>query len=381
MSVLSLLNLSAAFDTIDHDILLKRHYITFGIQGTALDWFRSYMANRLQTVVVEGIKSKTVPLEHGVPQGSVLEPVLFSLYTEPLNNFISRQGCTYCKFADDTQLGNTGPLSKFEETKLELELSLDEVGSLMISNKLKLNEDKTEAIKIATRNKLKHLESRTGINIETNNIPFTPHVKNLGVYLDSELNTNSKIGNVYSLPFLEIRRIGRVQKLLSLKSAIQLTCSRVLTRIDYCNSLLAGVAKEQKQRLQSVQNTMAKILIRRKRRDHAKPALRELHWLPVEQRIDYKNCYFSLHAFFGHIPPYLSDKLTICSPSRSLRSASKQLLTVPRSKMKTAGMKSFSYQAPVIWNNLPIEVRDSRALHTFKRSLKTHLFEQAFSEI
>ena len=102
--LLSLLDLSAAFDTIDHEILLKRLEVTFGIQSNALLWFKSYLHNRKQTVVVDGVKSEWYDIKYGVPQGSVLGPILFTLYMQPLSGVINKHNVSYHFYADDTQL-------------------------------------------------------------------------------------------------------------------------------------------------------------------------------------------------------------------------------------------------------------------------------------
>ena len=376
VSILSLLDLSAAFDTIDQDILLKRLETSFGIEGIALKWFKSYMTGRKQTVCVNGTKSESVPLEYGVPQGSVLGPILFSLYTQPIAELVEKNECVYHKFADDTQIGNAGTPSNFDEVRGKIEDCIDEVGMWMSCNRLKLNEDKTEALKIGTKAKCKSVQC-DGIKVGNNEIPFKPHVKNLGVYLDSHLDMTRQVSHICSSTYLEIRRIGKIRKLLTLKTAKQLTCARVLSRIDYGNALLAGAAKTQISRLQKVQNSAAKMILRKKRRDHAKPLLAELHWLPVEQRIQYKLSTLAYRHFEGSLPPYLSERLTTYVPARTLRSASESLLCAPIPNLKTAGERAFNYQASKTWNSLPPELRQSKSLQSFKKNLKTHLFRSA----
>ena len=183
-----------------------------------------------------------------------------------------------------------------------------------------------------------------------------------------------QVSHICSSSYLEIRRLSKIRKLLTLKTAKQLTCARVLSRLDYGNALLAGAAKEQISRLQTVQNSAAKMILRKKRRDHAKPLLATLHWLPVEQRIQYKLSTFAYRHFEGSLPPYLSERLTTYVPARVLRSSSDSLLSIPIPNLKTAGERAFNYQASKTWNSLPTELRQSKSLQSFKKSLKTHLF-------
>ena len=194
------------------------------------------------------------------------------------------------------------------------------------------------------------------------------------MYLDSHLDMTRQISHICSSSYLEIRRLSKIRKLLTLNTAKQLTCARVLSRLDYGNALLAGAAKEQIFRLQKVQNSAARMILRKKRRDHAKPLLAELHWLPVEQRIQYKLGTLAYRHFEGSLPPYLSERLTTYVPARLLRSSSDSLLCTPIPKLKTAGEKAFDYQASKAWNSLPSEVRQSKSINSFKKNLKTHLF-------
>ena len=207
---------------------------------------------------------------------------------------------------------------------------------------------------------------------------FQDNMKNLGVYLDPQLNMKKQVSNICRLSYLEIRRIGKIRKHLKVDTAKRLACARVLTRLDYCNSLLAGVAKDQINRLQKAQNSAAKMVLRKKRRDRATPLLAQLHWLPVEQRISYKVGTLAYRHFDETLPPYLSDKLHRNKSSRTLRSSEKLQLSTTKVNLKTAGGRSFKFQAPHIWNSIPLQVRQSPSYNSFKNNLKTHLCKSFF---
>ena len=153
VSILSLLDLSAAFDTIDHSILIDRLRTTFSCSGTVLDWFSSYLVGRTQSVFV-GHESTPSALKYGVPQGSVLGPVLFTMYTQPLSTVIRKSGHLYHFFADDSQLHNSTVPPDFPALSCSLRDCIEDVAMWMSENKLKMNDDKTELIAIDTKSKL-----------------------------------------------------------------------------------------------------------------------------------------------------------------------------------------------------------------------------------
>jgi hypothetical protein len=149
IAVLALLDLSSAFDTIDHAILLHRLQFVFGVDGTVLAWFRSYLTERSQVVSVSGSRSSPRHLLFGVPQGSVLGPILFLLYVQPLSDVIGRQPVSHHAFADDTQMYKADSIDQAANVVQSMNQAIVHVKSWMTTNKLKLNDDKTEGMLVA----------------------------------------------------------------------------------------------------------------------------------------------------------------------------------------------------------------------------------------
>ena len=377
VSVAAFLDQSAAFDTLDHHILLQRLSSTFGISSLALQWIESYLSSRTQAVTVNGIMSHSVPLLFGVPQGSVLGPLLFTLYTQPLSQIIQDNHFLYHKYADDTELQKASPPSDFTSIRDDTANCIADVKQWMNDNKLKLNEDKTELLAVADRFRLNQVD-KSHIQIGSSVVPFQPSAKYLGVHLDETLSMDVHISAVCRLCNFHLRKISSIRQFLSVESVSQLVSSMILSRLDYCNSTLSGLPSVSLNRLQKVQNHAARLILRKRKTDHVSPLLKELHWLPVEARIKYKMCVLAFKHFQGTLPPYLSNKLQSYTPSRTLRSSAEKLLKVPKYNLKTSGLRTFHVQATLCWNSLPSGLRDSPSLPTFQKKLKTHLFSSHF---
>ncbi len=380
--MLVLLDLSAAFDTIDHDILIDRLQNYTGIQGQALRWFRFYLSDRYHFVYLNGESSQLSPVKYGVPQGSVLGPLLFSIYMLPLGNIIRKYGISFHCYADDTQLYiSTRP----DETSKLFKLTecVKNVKDWMTNNFLLLNSDKTVILLIGPKNSTQNLLDYN-LHLDGCTVTSSP-VKNLGVILDSNLSyfhsyleNQNHISNVTKTAFCHLRNIVKLRNILPVSDAEKLVHAFMTSRLDYCNALLGGCPASSINKQQIVQNAVARVLTRSRKYDHITPILQSLHWLPIKYRISYKTLLLTYKALNGLAPAYLTSLLSRYNPTRSLRSQNSGLLVVPRIAESTKGGTAFSYLAPKLWNSLPDNIRGSDTLSLFKSRLKTHLFSQAF---
>ena len=379
ISVLVLLDLSAAFDTIDHKILLLRLEHEVGIRGTALSWFKSYLSDRYQFVNVNQQSSLHSSVSHGVPQGSVLGPILFMLYLLPLGNVIRNHNINFHCYADDTQLYFSIKPDQINQID-RLNSCVSDIRSWMTENYLLLNADKTEVILLGPEKLRASLEGQIPV-LDNVSISFSSTVRNLGVTFDQDLNFKAHINQACRTAYFHLRNIAKIRNILSKNDAEKLIHAFVSSRLDYCNSLLAACPKSSLKSFQLVQNAAARLLTRTKRREHITPVLKSLHWLPVESRIKFKILLLTYKAVNGLAPSYLQELVVSYLPTRALRSQTAGLLVVPKVSKSTIGGRAFSYQAPVLWNQLPDLVKKADTVTAFKSRLKTFLFETAYGQV
>ena len=376
-AVLIGLDLSAAFDTINHGILAQHLHSRFGVSGAVLEWIRTYLNGRTQYVKV-GDESSAQSLSNvGVPQGSVLGPFLFSVYVSPISDVISSYGVQYHQYADDTQLYTAVKSGADTHSIKNLEQCATAVRNWFLCNGMLLNPDKSEVLLVAGRAQAQTFAGGSGVSVAGSDIKFAVQLKSLGVMLDQSLSFDQHVRNVVKASNFHIRALRHIRPLLDQTVANTVACSIVSSRLDYCNSLLYGTSGKNLAKLQRVQNTLARVVTGAVRRDHITPVLQDLHWLPVAERVQYKVALITHKVLAPRQPRYLGDIVTPYKPGRELRSSS-QLKLVGRSTNKVVGSRAFSYSSTTVWNSLPQQLRAVTNLATFKSRLKTHLFKVAF---
>ena len=382
---LILLDLSSAFDTIDHSILLNRLENRFGVTGVVLRWFESYLSDRTQCVLVDSYESNHVTLTCGVPQGSRLGPVLFTLYTAPLEDILEKHGVNFMLYADDTQLYITCkcPFSVIAN----LEECIDEIRLWMCDNLLMLNDSKTEVMLFsscyADRGNTIH-PTVDCLRVGESIVQITTSVKNLGVLFDKHLTMKEHIKGICQAASFGLYKIGRIRKFLDQASTEKLVHAFITSKMDYCNSLLLGINDNDLKKLQLIQNAAARIVTRHRKFDHITPILAELHWLPIAKRIEFKVLLLTYKILNGLAPSYLETLLKSYVPKRTLRSGEKYLLDMAFARKTNEGTvfygkRNFKVMAPILFNKLPASLKVCPTIECFKSRLKTYLFRECFT--
>lgn len=377
VTALTLLDLSAAFDTIDHTLLLDTLSSFFGLKSIALSWINSYLSNRSQCINITGTLSESMSIPYGVPQGSVLGPLLFSLYTTPLSDIIGKHNVDHHLYADDTQIYTCFSPEHCPESLETIKNCLNDVQEWMHCNKLKLNPDKTEFLLLGNQIQTDKCKTHFPCNILGYNFTMATKVKNLGFYFDTAFQFHYHISQVCKCCFYHIRDLRRIRKHLSLPTATALANALVCSRLDYCNSLFNGINGKDLTKLQRIQNCLSRVVTKATRFSSSVPLLKSLHWLPIKSRIIFKMCLLTFKALTTNQPQYLRQLLSERHSGRNLRSDSKTLLTIPKCFSKSAS-RSFSVFAPVTWNKLPLDIRQADSILQFKSRLKTYLFKSAY---
>ena len=195
--------------------------------------------------------------------------------------------------------------------------------------------------------------------------------------IDQNLTMTNHINNVVSTAFMKLRELYFYRRFLSKDSLIVLVHAFITSRVDYCNSLFTGLPNVLLRKLQSVLNASARLISGTRKYDHISHVLKDLHWLPVKQRIKFKLLLTVFKCLNGSAPLYLRRRLNLANNPK-LRSFKKKLLVVPQSKTKLYGDRRFSVAGPRYWNLLPQEIRLSSSIDIFKSKLKTFLFKEAY---
>ena len=282
-------------------------------------------------------------------------------------------------YADDSQIYINFDLNQVaaDEAKCKLESCLADIRTWMKENKLQLNESKTELLIITLSRQSYKIDVKS---VKVGNCEVEPanKARNLGATFDSHMTLKPHVSAIVKSCNYQLRRIGLIRKYLSRDASEKLIHAFITSRLDNGNSLLYGLPDYLTDKLQRIHNTAARILTQTKKFDHITPTLRDLHWLPVKNRIIFKILILTFRCLHGLAPAYLSQLLHPYLPARSLRSSNLLLLKITKTRSKSYGDRAFQNSAPKIWNSLPLNIRQCETLASFKSKLKEHLFKESY---
>ena len=367
-TIMLMLDLSAAFDTVDIDKLLSILKREIGVRGKALQWFSNYLKGRKQTVIINGTISDPLFVLFGVPQGSVLGPVLFNIYIRSLSRMIDNYGYITGGYADDNHVMKSFPLSlQFNVISSDIPQIVTMISTWMSKFALKINPDKTEIIVFYPPSLSRSVIINGTILADGTCIRFSSSVKYLGVYFDPQLTLRSHINHVSSRCYLLLRNIGRIRSILSQSQIEVLVHAVISSKIDYCNSIYYGINKDAISALQKIQNAAIRMIFKFKKRYSVSQYFAKLHWLKVEQRVYYKIILLVFKCVYNRAPTQLIDKIVNYKNTDTLTLKCVQFNT-------KAGRRSFSYIGPRLWNEVPYRIKALSDVEAFKKQLKTLLF-------
>ena len=200
---------------------------------------------------------------------------------------------------------------------------------------------------------------------------YSPNsAKNIGAWFDTVMSMDKQINSICQSAFYHLRNIAQISRHISFRNCETLIHA---SKIGHYYILLSGLKQDQVRKLQYVQNSATRLLTGTRKHEHITPVLRDLHWLPVHERICFKILLMTFKCLNQLAPSYLSDLLIHYRPSRTLRLSDKELLVQLRCHLKTYGERAFSFIAPKLWNALPLSIKRCNSAESFKSTLKTYL--------
>lgn len=346
------LDLKKAFDCVDHSILLTKLY-NYGIRGYTLDWFQSYLTNRVQMCKVDQAISNKRIIKCGVPQGSNLGPLLFLIYINDLPNCLSTS--TASMFADDTNISTHDTSADGIQERLNTDL--ESVHQWLLANKLTLNKEKTEYMIIGSRQRLSNIINDPKIQLGETTIKRVNHSKTLGVVVDEQLSWKKQIDNVVTKVSKGIGMMRRMKKFVPKSTLVRVYNAIILPHFDYCSLVWDNCSDYLIEKLQKFQNRAARVITGRTYETRTSDVLEELDWQPLMKRFEANKSVFMYKIRNNKLPPSMMSMFDIKENSKyNLRSNNNDYAL---DKPKTNFMKkSISYAAASVWNNLPKKAKE-----------------------
>ena len=354
------IDLSKAFDTIDHTILLTKlqHY---GIRGITLDWFKNYLTNRVQFVSIENVNSSNGYITCGVPQGSILGPLLFLIYINDI--CCSSSVLNFILFADDTNLFYSS--KSITELQQVLNNELAALSEWFKANRLSLNIDKTSYILFCANNARRVPELSFELFIESIKVKRVESCKFLGVYLDEKMTWKNHIEQITSKMSKTVGIISRTKHILPKYVLHTLYYTMIFPYLHYCNIVWASTYPSRLEKIFVLQKRIIRIISACKYRDHTSNCFKELHILKFPDINFLQTALFMFKVDRNLLPSHLIKSFYQNSEIHHYctRSSDNYHLESVNTNMKRF---SFNHKGPILWNSIPPSIHALNNINKFK---------------
>ena len=364
LSLLLMLDLSKAFDSVHHQILMNK-CLKLNIDPF---WFEDYLSNRVQSVRIKSVLSSSREVRFGVPQGSILGPLLFLIYINDTPQFI--RDCLLVQYADDTQIILTGDIDEIDEMTSKAENILMNAKTYFNGNGLLLNENKTQCIFFGSRQYISRIPEDTRIKFNDTLLVPSKKVKNLGVYMDSNMTFSVHIDELYRKVTGTLLYLNRVNDSFDSDCRVMVVQSLVLSILNYCLKVWGSTNKTQMDRVQKLQNFAGKVAIGgAKKYDHVTPILEKLQWLRMDKKYFYDICILMFKIKNQLLPDWLFNMPTVGDVrSELIVTRQNDNLFIPRTFTDT-GARALNIRGPLLWGKLPAHLRNCQNMSSFKTNL------------
>ena len=372
VTMLLLFDFSKAFDSVSHVVLLRK-LRSMNIAVSAIKWIASYLTERKQAVLdPNGVPSSFSALNKGVPQGSVLGPLLFAIYVRDICNGFATV-VLYLIYADDLQIYVIFPLHRLPEFSALMSAHAEMVNEWAVQNQLKLNISKTKAIIFGSYyyvNQLSTMETE-GVVLGETLIKFEPSVRSLGVILDSKLNWKEQVASICRKSYSLLYRLNFFRKSTNFNLRKHLIQALLFPILDYCSLVWCDLSNELESKLQVVANSGIRYIYGVRRHEHISPYRTALRWLTIKGRRNYFTAVLMYRMFKSGKPEYLVNRYIINVSNRPVRGSRPPLCIPPFRKEFLEN--SFHVSSSYLWNSLPPVVRNCTTVKSFKRCLHAYL--------
>lgn len=370
VTVMVQLDFSKAFETISHDMLLaKLHY--FGASAQVIDLLHSYLGERLQCVSVDGVCSDSLLVNYGVPQGSIMGPTLYSLYTADFHKVLKH--CNYHFYADDTQLYYSFDVENLSEAKVKITQDVKALIEMAGKHFLKINFKKSSILVFGPRVAANLVRDNLTINIDGNQLPVVMSAKNLGVSIDSDLSFSTHIKNLLKKSYFKLKLLYTHRHFFNCEIKKLLCDTLILSNFTYCCQVYGFcTTKFWLTKIQTMQNSCLRFIYSIRRRQHISHKLKTINWLNMQNRFHLQISVLIHKVLIEKKPSYLHRKIKFRTDVHNLNLRNKHLICCPQHRLQVF-KNSFTYLCFKIYNSIPKTFK-SLGIRSFKVKYKAFLF-------